>query len=135
MVRCRTGGPAGSAAGLPFSLDALQHLYRDPVAELAQGLTAKAAGSCENDVSCHPEWADVARAVSGIGFVNRDSLFCTGQLLDDQAHDLTPYWLTAHHCVNTAAKAQSAEIYWLYQTPICGGTPPSLAGGTPALRR
>ncbi len=69
----------------------------------------------------------MARAVSGIGFVNRDSLFCTGQLLDDQAHDLTPYWLTAHHCVNTAAKAQSAEIYWLYQTPTCGGTPPSLA--------
>ena len=126
-VRVEYLAPAGSAAGLPFSLDALQHLYRDPVAELAQGLTAKAAGSCENDVSCYPEWADVARAVSGIGFVNRDSLFCTGQLLDDQAHDLTPYWLTAHHCVNTAAKAQSAEIYWLYQTPTCGGTSPSLA--------
>jgi lysyl endopeptidase len=118
--------PAGSPSSLPFAIDALQHLYRDPVAELAKGLTAKAAGPCHNDVSCYPEWADVARAVSGIGFVNRDSLFCTGQLLDDQAHDLTPYWLTAHHCVNTAAKAQSAEVYWLYQTPACGGAPPSL---------
>jgi hypothetical protein len=126
QVRVEYLAPAGSGSGLPFSLDALQHLYRDPVAELAKGLIAKAAGPCHNDVSCYPEWADVARAVSGIGFVNRDSLFCTGQLLDDQAHDLTPYWLTAHHCVNTAANAQSAEIYWLYQTPACGGTPPSL---------
>jgi len=64
--------------------------------------------------------------VSGIGIVGRDSLFCTGQLLDDQAEDLTPYWLTAHHCVGTAAQAKSAEIYWLYQTARCGGPPPSL---------
>ncbi len=125
-VRVEYLAPAGSPAALPFSINGVQHLYRDPVAELAEGLTAKAAGPCHNDVSCYPEWADVARAVSGIGVVDRDSLFCTGQLLDDQAHDFTPYWLTAHHCVNTAAKAQSAEIYWLYQTPTCGGVPPSL---------
>ncbi len=111
---------------LPFTVDRLQHLYRDPVAELAEGLPGKAAGPCHNDVSCYPEWAQTARAVSGIGVVGRDSLFCTGQLLDDQAADLTPYWLTAHHCVGTAAQAKSAEIYWLYQTARCGGPPPSL---------
>ncbi len=115
--------PAGSASReLPFTVDRLQHLYRDPVADLS-----KAAGPCHNDVSCYPEWADVARAVAGIGVAGRDALFCTGELLDDQAHDLTPYWLTAHHCVNSQAKASSAEIYWLYQTPSCGAPPPSLS--------
>ena len=79
-------------------------------------------------MTCYPEWAQTWRAPSpAIGVVNRDSLFCTGQLLDDQAHDLTPYWLTAHHCVSTAAQAKSAEIYWLYQTARCGGAPPRSA--------
>ena len=121
--------PAGAAASgeLPFTVDRLQHLYLDPVAELAKR-SGQAVGSCENDVTCHPEWADVARAVAGIGVVNRDALFCTGQLLDDQAEDLTPYWLTAHHCVSSAGAAQSAEIYWLYQTATCGGVPPALRG-------
>lgn len=115
--------PAGGGSReLPFTVDRLHHLYRDPVAELG-----KAAGPCHNDVSCYPEWADVARAVAGIGVAGRDALFCTGELLDDQAKDLTPYWLTAHHCVSTQGKAASAEIYWLYQTPQCGAAPPSLA--------
>jgi lysyl endopeptidase len=114
--------PAGAGSReLPFTVDRLQHLYRDPVADLG-----KAAGPCHNDVSCYPEWADVARAVAGIGVAGRDALFCTGELLDDQAHDLTPYWLTARHCLSTQAKAASAEIYWLYQTPRCGAAPPSL---------
>lgn len=114
--------PAGaSSRELPFTVDRLQHLYRDPVADLG-----KAAGPCHNDVSCYSEWADVARAVAGIGVAGRDALFCTGELLDDQTHDLTPYWLTAHHCVDTQGKAASAEIYWLYQTPACGASPPSL---------
>jgi hypothetical protein len=115
-------GPAGTAfRELPFTVDRLQHLYRDPVADLG-----KAAGPCHNDVSCYAAWRDVARAVAGIGIAGRDALFCTGELLDDQTHDLTPYWLTAHHCVDTAGKAASAEIYWLYQTPACGAAPPSL---------
>ncbi len=118
------GAPAGGE--LPFTVVGLQHLYRDPVAELAEGLMGKAAGPCHNDVTCYPEWAQTARAVAGVGVVDRDSLFCTGQLLDDQAEDLTPYWLTAHHCVPTAAKAESAEIYWLYQTARCGAAPPAL---------
>jgi hypothetical protein len=127
-VRVEYSSPAGAAHSreLPFTVDRLQHLYRDPVAELAEGLSGKAAGPCHNDVSCYPEWAQTARAVAGVGIINKNSLFCTGQLLDDQAEDFTPYWLTAHHCVGTAAQAKSAEIYWLYQTARCGGPAPSL---------
>ena len=43
-----------------------------------------AAGSCENDVTCFPEWGDVSHAVSGIDFVDSGgSFFCSGQLLND----------------------------------------------------
>src|SRR5262249_29499473 len=113
--------PAGSAAGrLPFTLDRVQHLYRDPVAET---VGSKSAGSCENDVTCHPEWADVARAVGGLGTIfDNNSLYCTGELLNSQKADQTPYFLTAHHCLSTQQDATNAEIFWLYQTATCGGT-------------
>ncbi|HEY0512199.1 MAG TPA: hypothetical protein VGH73_09860 [Thermoanaerobaculia bacterium] len=130
-VRVEYLAPAGAAAAaLPFAVDRLQHLYLDPVAQLAKSLVVgekDAAGSCENDVTCYPEWANVARAVSGVGIVGQDALFCTGQLLATQAQDLTPYWLTANHCISRPREAKSSEFFWLYQTATCNGNPPSLA--------
>jgi hypothetical protein len=104
--------PAGAAGGLPFALDRLQHLYLDPVRAAAGAdpwLQPLAAGGCHNDVACYPEWKREARAVAGIGIIGDDSLFCTGQLINDLAGDFTPYFLTANHCVNTAAAASTAE--------------------------
>lgn len=122
-VRIEYLAPAGAGTGLPFALDRLQHLYVDPVrAILGQG-----AGSCHNDVTCFPDWRAEARAVAGVGVIAEDSLFCTGQLLNDLGGDYTPYWLTAHHCVHSSQEARSAEIYWFYQTHACGGPPPSLS--------
>jgi hypothetical protein len=116
--------PAGSPDELPFRIDRLQHLYRDPVAELTM---AKAAGSCNNDVSCFPDWVDLSRAVSGVGFIGSNSLFCTGQLLNVSGKpDFSPYWLSANHCLDTQGDAESAEFYWNYQTSSCNGAPPSI---------
>jgi lysyl endopeptidase len=117
-----------AADELPFTVDRLQHVYRDPVALQVKSL-AKAAGSCENDVSCFPEVADLSRAVSGVGFVGSDSIFCTGQLLNinGKKPDFTPYWLTANHCMSDQIDADSAEFFWLYQTSSCGSAPPALA--------
>jgi hypothetical protein len=123
--------PAGAVTdALPFTVERLQHLYLDPVAQLAKRwVPPKAAGSCENDVTCFPDFADLSRAVSGIGFIGADSLFCTGQLLNisGKKPDFTPYWLTAHHCLSDAGDAGSSEFFWLYQTSTCGGAPPSLS--------
>jgi lysyl endopeptidase len=112
--------PAGAGAdSLPFTVDRLQHLYVDPL--------AKASGSCLNDVTCHPEWAQEARAVGGLGIVRQDSLYCTGQLLNTVAGDKTPYFLTANHCLSSQREARTAEVFWLFQTTACGGPPPSLS--------
>jgi hypothetical protein len=124
--------PAGAAVadGLPFALDWLQHVYLDPVAQLAKSLLhGKAAGACENDVTCDPDWADVARAVSAIGVIGQghNGVFCSGQLLNTQAQDFTPYWLTANHCLSSQGDAESSEFYWLYQTSTCNGAPPALS--------
>jgi len=127
-VRIEYQAPAGETSdALPFGVDRLQHLYLDPVDRTAKSLVGKAAGSCENDVTCYPEWRDVSHAVSGIGFIGQDALFCTGQLLNSQAQDFTPYWLTANHCLDSAGDAESAEFFWFYQTANCNGNPPSLS--------
>ena len=44
---------------------------------------------------------------------------CTGTLLNDVAQDWTPYFLTANHCVNSQAVAETVEAYWFYQTTSC----------------
>jgi lysyl endopeptidase len=120
--------PAGAAADeLPFAVDNLQHLYLDPIEKAAKGLMEKAAGSCNNDVTCQPAWADVAKSVGLLGIVFAGGTgICTGQLLTTQAGDFTPYFLTANHCLSTASEAASTEYFWFYQTSSCNGTPPSL---------
>ncbi len=118
--------PAGRRGdGVPFRVDRLQHIYRDPV-QAASGIAPTSAGACHNDVTCYPDWRREARAVAGLGVVSGDSLFCTGQLINDQAADFTPYFLTANHCAGNPATAASAELYWFYQTATCGGVPPAL---------
>ena len=49
---------------------------------------------------------------------------CTGQLINDFASDLTPYFLTANHCISSGSEASSATVYWFYQTATCEGTAP-----------
>ncbi|HET9211551.1 MAG TPA: hypothetical protein VFR03_14180 [Thermoanaerobaculia bacterium] len=128
-VRVEYLAPAGAGQELPFRIDSLQHFYIDPVDLAARGLVKgkEDAGSCENDVTCHPEWADVAKAVSRVSFVDAGGSFlCSGQLLNDNAQDFTPYYLTANHCISTKGAAASTEFFWLYQTSACNGNPPSL---------
>jgi hypothetical protein len=73
--------------------------------------------NCENDASCYndPEKNAVARIL----FNNNGSFLCTGTLLNNLPQDGTPYFLTANHCVNSQAVAQTVEAYWFYQTTSC----------------
>lgn len=117
--------PAGAPPGLPFAIDTVQHLYRNPLAPEAPLSEEESAGPCHNDVTCYAEWKDLARASARVDFVHGNFAYsCSGQLLNDQRQDWTPYFLTAYHCVHDVATAQSAEFHWLYQTPTCNGTPP-----------
>lgn len=127
-VRIEYFAPVGSfnpvVYSLPFRIAGVQHFYRDPVS----GEAASAAGSCHNDVTCYPAWAGVASAVARITFVQGgNSYLCSGQLINAQNSDLTPYWLTANHCISSQAVASTTQFFWRYQTSTCGGVPPSLA--------
>lgn len=113
--------PAAAVDTAPeFRIDGLQHIYRDPLHDPTMRVVCQ-------DVTCFPAWATTARACAGIGTVNSNSLYCSGQMLATTNNDETPYWLTANHCLSSQSGASSAEIYWLYQTATCNGTVPSLA--------
>ena len=73
--------------------------------------------NCEVDASCFgdPEKNSVARIL----FNSNGPRVCTGTLLNNIAQDETPYFLTANHCVNSQAVAQTVEAYWFYQTTSC----------------
>lgn len=129
-VRIELSLPAGAdAAALPFKVDSLQHVYRDPMAaEFETAPREKAAGPCHNDPNCFPEWENVARSVARITFVDGGSGFlCTGSLINNLKNDFTPYFLTAAHCISTASVASTLDVFWFYETNSCNGSVPSPA--------
>src|SRR4026207_1107460 len=73
--------------------------------------------NCEVDASCYggPE----KNAVGRILFNDNGLKLCTGTLLNNSAEDGTPYFLTANHCIDSQAIAQTVEVYWFYQTTSC----------------
>lgn len=120
---------AGGRRRLPFTIDRVVHIYRDPLA----GAVAAREGDCHNDTSCFPQWDSLRASVALIEFVDEDAegvgvFSCTGQLLNSMASDLTPYFLTANHCVGSQAVAETLAAYWFYQTDVCKGMVPFLYG-------
>jgi Trypsin-like peptidase domain/Fibronectin type III domain len=73
--------------------------------------------NCEVDASCYGDTQK--NAVGRILFNDNGWYICTGTLLNNLAQDRTPYFLTANHCVNSQAVAQTVEVYWFYQTTSC----------------
>lgn len=118
--------PGSEKESLSGTLTRVAHIYRDPVAE------AKAAGACNIDASCAPEpWASMISGVGGLGTIDSVGvLFCTCSLIASlDTCENPPLVLTANHCVRgqTGTRgAENLEFYWLYQTPSCNGTPPSI---------
>ena len=83
------------------------------------------AEDCHLDATCYPEWSSSATGVALIFFeTGASSSFCSGTLLNNLQQDLTPYFLTAAHCVGTEEAARSVTVLWLYQTQTCNGELP-----------
>lgn len=76
------------------------------------------SGSCNVDVSCSQgdEWCVEKRAVSLI-LVDDNTRWCSGCLINNVRQDLTPYYLTANHCL------KGDENTWIfrfkYWSPTC----------------
>ena len=90
------------------------------------------SGSCNNNVHCPvgDPWANEIRAVAMITTSGGFRL-CTGSMVNNARQDLTPYFLTANHCLG-------GEATWVfifnYESPNCsnidGPTWMSVSGST-----
>ena len=91
---------------------------------------AEKRGSCNINVVC-PQgdpWREQIRSVARYTVSCNSgaaTCLCTGQLVNNTAEDLTPYLLTAQHCVEQASDAPTLVAYWNYQSPECD----DIAGG------
>lgn len=125
----------GSSIGLEFyqptdrpsppslpELAAICYLYDEPPQEEDPLL-----GSCLMDVTCQAAWATEARAIGRMNYIDGGGSFvCTGAMLNRSPQDFSPIFMTARHCINNQAAANSLEVHWRFQTPTCNGTPPAL---------
>jgi hypothetical protein len=121
VIEYLSPNPKSEAEPSPFQVSEISHIYRDPLTETP---SEASAGSCNLEVS--NDWSEVAKSVGQLQFTSNGAEFtCTGTLLNNPSNDRTPYMLTANHCFDTQAEAQTLRVYWFYNS---GDTPPS---GTP----
>ncbi len=131
--------PAGSEvpAEPPFQVESIGHRWMEaapeigPQAQAGGFITTTAAAACNLDVSCYPEYHDIASAVGRYTFVADDGsgvYLCSGALVNTTSGALTPYFLTAHHCVSSESEARSVQVLFNYQTSSCNGDVPFLSG-------
>ncbi|MCP9496452.1 MAG: BACON domain-containing protein [Pyrinomonadaceae bacterium MAG19_C2-C3] len=106
-----------------FSVTKVNHIFLDPETIGADGnlksdadtVETFAAGACNLNVTS--AWAQVAKSVGKMQFSSTGGEYvCTGTLLNSVNNDLTPYFLTANHCISTASEAQSLRVTWFYDS-------------------
>lgn len=120
-------GSAGADDGkLPFRIESVLYVYRD--GDDTDHSSHLLGGACELDATCFPGWANEGDAVGRMSFVDGGlGWVCTGTLLNSQNGDLTPYFLTANHCIANNTVAGTLEVAWFFETPTCDGTPPAIS--------
>lgn len=85
--------------------------------------------ACIKDMQCYDGLEQLETTVAHMEFVSDQSVYiCSGGLIADMQLTGTPYFMTAHHCISTAAEASSVETYWDYKTHSCNGLDPGLGG-------
>ncbi|MBM4137425.1 MAG: hypothetical protein FJ241_11415 [Nitrospira sp.] len=110
----------------PFIIKEIGHMYRPfgrKTTSERMNITPLAA-TCHNDATCYPEWATEGDAVGRLVFFESGlTAYCTGTIIDNFAQDRTPYFLTTNHCIPNDTLANTARVYWFYETSSCNGTP------------
>jgi len=112
----------------PFQVTEISHLVSGAMPRFADSKdgAARTAASCNLDVTCHPDWAETAKAVAHLVFETGGRTFvCSGTLVNTLTDTKVPWFLTAQHCIDNDTVARSVNAFWFYQTSACNGTPPN----------
>ncbi len=107
--------PANAEFPGEVHLKTVVHAYRNIFGKDAQGFGH--SGSCNNNVNCPvgDNWQDDKKAVAMI-LTQGGSRICSGSLINNVEQDLTPYFLTANHCLGGDA---TWVFMFHYESPTC----------------
>ena len=113
-----------------INIDIVAHDYRNVFFNEDRGYGD--SGSCNNNVACSvgDDWQDEVRSVAMI-LTSGGSRLCTGSLVNNANQDLSPYFLTANHCLG----GNNSWIFMFnYESPVCtnqnGPTNMTVSGST-----
>ena len=79
------------------------------------------SGACNADIKCINDSLVQVQKNAVVRIVFNGSERCTGTLLNNTLQDGINYLLTAEHCINKEAAANTAVFYFDYESPYCDG--------------
>ncbi len=115
--------PGTSPSDAQLSMGPISHFVVSPFDARAMIEFEKNSGACNLDSVCYPDYEGVRLAVSRNTYSTAQGSFtCTGTLLNDlDDDDQRLYYLTANHCINSQAVADTVTTYWYQESAVCDG--------------
>jgi hypothetical protein len=115
--------PKEVADGAVISIEYVVHGYR--FIKIYDNKSFGDSGSCEVNINCSEgqDWQNEKRAVAIV--VVNGTRWCTGSLLNNTDNNLTPFFLTANHCLVSGFDAagnsnlNNYSFIWNYEEPGC----------------
>ncbi len=83
-------------------------------------ITQNPTRSCGMNVVC-PEADNYQDQVNAAAWLDMGAYICSGAMINNTSMDLTPYFLTADHCVE-GENAATFRFYFNYETSTCNGS-------------
>ena len=108
--------PQDTQMGNSIMISEIIHDYRD-VLNLSGNYESER--DCGDNVNC--DSADNYQdPVNSASFLDMGGYICSGSMINNTNNDLTPYFLTAWHCV-TGENVNTFRFYFNYETSSCSG--------------
>lgn len=95
--------------------------WQDASKSFCDGPSGPVNASCIENAECASMPGTIAaaqHAIASMLFKSGGSYYlCTGGLVADAGGSMTPYFLTANHCISKGNEASSLETYWDFTVP------------------
>ena len=111
---------------VPFVISGVNHDYKNILKYNDRRPMGIEAGSCNIDINCDlgDLWSDSKDAVCRIIITKEKptrtySEICTGTLVNNTAKNQNPYVITAAHCIEDSAFAETSVFTFNYESPYC----------------
>jgi len=112
---------------IQFTVDEVVHMRNDRFQvtgeKMGYVISLDKWTNCMRDASCYGAGTvtdDAKDATAAMIYSSGGGQYvCTGALVNNAKQDLTPYFMTANHCIGTDTEARSLNLVWKFKTRTC----------------